>query len=286
MKGLLAILLIACAAAAANAAPVVLDLSHSHTVDDLKRSGLRVTEIAGGLHGQAYSLQNQEVEIRLPAGRSIIQNIVLGTIDTKEDKLTDLFMFGEVMPHNQALQVATLFHQSFGLPLNQLSTWDIQNKQKIRDGEPYSISANLNFYPRIGVAIKPSMNGLYPWVISFSLSWEWDKQRDWNEERAWRELPPPAIAAISLNPPSGQKYERRDAFKETLAEQAKFEKELAAKGATSTPTATQSNLTKATPDSSPVVQAEPSKSTPWTWIIAAILLLAVAGGVIFKLLRK
>jgi len=286
MKVFLTILLFAGAGTAVNAVPVVLDLSRSHTVDGMKRSGLRVTEIAGGLHGQAYSFQNQEVEIRLPGGRSIIQNIVLGTIDTKEGKLTDLFTFGEVMPYDQALQVAALFHQSFRLPINQLSTWDIQNKQKIRDGEPYSISANLNFYPRIGIAIKPSMNGLYPWVISFSLSWEWDKQRDWNEERAWRELPSPAIAVISLNPPSGQKYERRDAFKETLAEQAKFEKELAAKGATSKPEATQSNATKATPDSSSVVQVEPSKSTPWPWIIGAILLLAVACGVIFKLLRK
>jgi hypothetical protein len=281
MKSYFAMLLIACAGLAANAAPVVVDLSRSHTVDDLKRSGLRITKIAGGLHGQAYSFQNQEVVIRLPAGRSITQNVVLGTIDTKEDELTDLFMYGEVMPHDQALQVATLFHQSFGLPLHQLGNWGAQNKQKIRDGEPYSISANMNFYPRTGIAIKPSMNGLYPWVISFSLSWEWDKQRDWNEERASRELPPPTTASLSLNPPSGQKYERRDAYKETLEAQAQFEKELAAKGPAPAPTMTPSSPAPiSTPKSSPVGQSEPQQSTTWPWIIGAILLLAVVGGIL------
>ena len=37
---------------------------------------------------------------------------------------------------------------------------------------------------------------------------------------------------------------------------------------------------------SPAVEAEPSKSTPWSWIIGAILFLAVVGGVLFKFLRK
>ncbi len=40
------------------------------------------------------------------------------------------------------------------------------------------------------------------------------------------------------------------------------------------------------PDSSPVAQTERSESTPWPWIIGAILLLAVAGGILFKLRRK
>lgn len=39
-------------------------------------------------------------------------------------------------------------------------------------------------------------------------------------------------------------------------------------------------------ESFPVVQTEPSKTTPWPWIVVPILLLAVAGGVLFKCLRK
>lgn len=42
----------------------------------------------------------------------------------------------------------------------------------------------------------------------------------------------------------------------------------------------------ATPKPSPVVQAEPSKSPPWPWIVGAILLLAVAGGILLKLRGK
>jgi len=37
---------------------------------------------------------------------------------------------------------------------------------------------------------------------------------------------------------------------------------------------------------SSALQAEPPKSTPWSWIVGAILLLTVAGGVLFKFRRK
>jgi hypothetical protein len=45
-------------------------------------------------------------------------------------------------------------------------------------------------------------------------------------------------------------------------------------------------LESSDPRSSPAVEAEPSKSTPWPWIIGAILLLAAAGGILFKFRRK
>jgi hypothetical protein len=277
----------ACFVIMAKAAPAVLDLSRSHSVEELKRSNLRVKEIAGGLHGQAYSFENQEVEIRLPGGRTIIQTVVLGTIDTRDGSLTDLYMYGNVMPQDQAVQVAEMFIKTFALSPGSLNQWEAQNRGKARNGEPFSISANLNFYPRTGIGIKPSMNGLYPWVVSLSLSWNWDKQRVWNEDRVWRELPPPTATAISLDPPSGQTYERREAYKESLEEQAKFEKELAAKGQAPAATATPSaSAPTASPKPSPVVQAEPSKSLPWTWIIGAILFLAVMGGILLKLRRK
>lgn len=50
------------------------------------------------------------------------------------------------------------------------------------------------------------------------------------------------------------------------------------------PTATPVQQSELAP--SPSSTAAESKSTPWSWIIGAILLLAVAGGVLFKLLRK
>ena len=46
------------------------------------------------------------------------------------------------------------------------------------------------------------------------------------------------------------------------------------------------SLESSDPRPSPAVKAEPSKSTPWPWIIGAILLLAVVGGIFLKLRRK
>ena len=170
MKGIVALLVITLAAGgSANAAPVVLDLSRSHSVEDLKRSGLRIKEIAGGLHGQAYSFQNQEVEIRLPAGRSITQTMVLGTIDTRDGKLRQLSMYGGVMPLEQAAQVARMFLQSVGLPLNELDIWKQRNLNRGLSSDGFSASPILKYYPVIGIAVTSSQNKLYPWVVRFEI---------------------------------------------------------------------------------------------------------------------
>jgi hypothetical protein len=50
--------------------------------------------------------------------------------------------------------------------------------------------------------------------------------------------------------------------------------------------ATPNHLPKSGTSPLPVVQAEPSKSSPWPWIIGAILVLAIAGGILLKLRRK
>jgi hypothetical protein len=53
-----------------------------------------------------------------------------------------------------------------------------------------------------------------------------------------------------------------------------------------TPTKSPPTPTMSTSNISPVVQTESSKSRLWPWIIGAILLLAVLGGILFKLRRK
>jgi len=204
-----------CFAVIVDAAPVILDLSRTHSVEDLRRSGLIITEINGGLHGQAYLFENQEVEILLPAGRRIRQKMVLGIIDTKDGKLTRLKVNGEVMPHDQAVQVMRLFHESFDLPVAPFDAWEARNRGKIRNAEPFSCSANRKSYPIVSLGVDVSMNGLYPWVIGLLISWDGKELWDRNEERAWRELPPPSVAVISLNPPSGLEYDRADAYVRT-----------------------------------------------------------------------
>lgn len=52
------------------------------------------------------------------------------------------------------------------------------------------------------------------------------------------------------------------------------------------PTARPMQLPKTSPPDTPSQSVEETKSTPWPWIIGAILLLVVAGGILLKLLRK
>lgn len=272
---------------AALASPNVLDLSKSHSVNDLKRSGLVLKELAGGSGGRDFSFKNQEVIILLPGGRSIQQWVELGIIDTETDLLTRLSITGGVMPQEQAFQVAKLFLQNFNLPMAGLDEWNKRNQNNDFRGDGFGATSGWGYYPRISLAIDRSVNKLYPWVVRCEMEWGRREQRDWNEERVWRELPPPTVAAISLNPPSGQKYERRDAYKESLEEQAKFEKDLASKDQALSPTAMPSpSLTNPPPEPSPIVPSESPKSYPWSWIIGAILFVALIGGVLIKLLRK
>lgn len=288
MKGvLLRILVVVCIELNAAAVPVVLDLSRSHQLEDLKKSSLVIKAIAGGAGREDFSFENQEVEIHLPGGRIVRQAVVLGIVDSKKGLLTKLSITGGAMPQEQAFQIARLFQQSFDLPLDELNDWKKRNEGLELSSDRYGVSALLKYYPVVSLSIDGSINRLYPWVIRFEIEWGWKEHRDWNEERVLRELPAPALASISLNPPSGLKYDRREAYKEALEAQAKFEQELAAKGRASTPETNSSPASpKATPKPSPAVDAEPQNFLPWPWIIAILLFLAIVSGFMFKFLRK
>jgi hypothetical protein len=101
--------------------------------------------------------------------------------------------------------------------------------------------------------------------------------------------PPPGYENVSMEPPPCDPNQKPFPNPEYSFENMvkRVEAAKAAEGRSSTPTMTPSAPDPTTtPKHSPVVQAEPSKSFPWPWIIGAILLLAVAGGILFKFLRK
>lgn len=260
-------------------APIILDFRKSHTVQDFKDSGLQIQEIRGGLEGQAYVFQNQEVEVLLPVNRLIRQSVVLGTVDTREGVLTEFDIYGDVMPHDQAAAVGRSFLESFGLPTDKFESWIVDNQKGGRDGKVFSVSANLVYYPRVSFAVRPSMNGLYPWVTKLLLSWNWDKQRDWNEERAWKELPLPApgYEAVSLNPPSGLKYDRKEAYKEIIAESEALQKKVKSDPlvASGTSAAVIEPSDKAIPEVPPAPPTVQEKGISW-WTIGGGVALVVA----------
>jgi hypothetical protein len=101
--------------------------------------------------------------------------------------------------------------------------------------------------------------------------------------------PPPGYEHMSMEPPRPDPNQKPFPNPEYSFENMvkRVEAAKAAEGQSSTPTTTPSaSAPTPMPKASPVVQADQPKSFPWPWIIGAILVLAVVGGVLFKFLRK
>jgi hypothetical protein len=99
--------------------------------------------------------------------------------------------------------------------------------------------------------------------------------------------PPPGYEHMSMEPPAtnpSKPFPNPEYSFENMVKRVEAAK--AAEGRASTPTMTPSApAPTVTPKPSPVIQVESPKSL-WPWIIGAILLLAVVGGILFKFLRK
>lgn len=263
-------------------ASFVLDLSHSHTIEDLRKSGLPIREIAGGGDVRSYLFSSQEVEVMLPGGKRISQSVELGVVDTRDGKVLRLFTKGAAMPHEQAVEVARGFHAGFGLPVSALEKWDVQIRAGTRGMEGYSVSPLQGYYPLVSVAFNSSLNGLYPWVICFEADWGWREQVGWDEARAWRELSFSPSAGISLNPPSGLKYDRRDAYQAVLKAQADYEKKVAQRQGVGA--SAEKRDAKQETDASPVHSDRESPGA-YLWAFPAIVVL-IAGGLFVKRLSR
>ena len=199
-------------------------------MDDVLESELNLREISGGAGERNFTFKNQNIKVLLPNGRSITQQVKLGVIDTENQLITRFSFTGTVMPQEQAFKIATMFHKSFNIPLEELNEWNLENKENQFIRRAFGATSGWGFYPRASMAIESSVNKLYPCVVRCLIEWERKEQDDWSEARVWNELPPPEIPEISLNPPSALTYDRRDAYKEALEEQAEYERELAEQG--------------------------------------------------------
>lgn len=215
-----------------TAEPLLLDLSRHHNLDEILDSKLDVREIPSIPGRRQFSFKNQEIQILLPGGRSINQYVELGVIDAEKGLLRRISITGRVMPQAQAFHVATNFHESFNIPTDKLKAWSSENKDNAISRRAFGTTAGWDYYPRTSLAVESSGNKLYPWVIRCLIEWGRNEQEEWSEERVWEELSPPAKPKISLNPPSGLTYDRKDAYKEIREEQEAYERELAEQGIT------------------------------------------------------
>ena len=238
LRRLCTILAVLVAAIGLEAAPAVLDFSRSHTMEDVRRSGLRFKRLSDFGHSVAYVYEeDRDVIVLLPGGRKISQRITIAQIDEKDGILTRLDLCGGVMPQDQAYRVAGVFCDSFSLSREKLESWYQRNLGQQYSVERLGLSPNGSYYPRVTLGVKAGYSKLYPWCITLLLSWNWEKHQGWDEGRASREFSSPVIPEISLNPPSGLKYDIADDFRpfvESLNadfDQAKKTKSAQAQGA-------------------------------------------------------
>lgn len=277
IRCLIGSLLLLLSASGLDAAPAVLDFSRSHTIEDVRRSGLKIKLLTGykGSHLAYVFEEETDVVVILPGGRKIIQKITIAHIDEVDGVLTLLSLHGGVMPQDQAYQVAGTFCDSFNLSHDKLEVWYQLNLGKQYDTTVLNLYADDKYYPAVDLEIFPGFSTNYPWSIRFHIEWNWSKQRGRNEEQTWREFPAPAIPEISLNPPSGLKYDRADDFKPYIASlEAAFGQSQKAKVQGSGYTG---GTTAPPGDVAPKAPADPVDRGDrwWFWISGAVLLLAV-----------
>lgn len=214
----------------------------------------------------------------LPGGRKISQKITIALIDVKDGILTHLDLRGGVMPQDQAYEVAGNFCDSFNLPREKLESWYQRNLGQQYSVDRLGLSPNASYYPRVTLGVSAGYSKLYPWCVSLLVTWNWNVHRGWDEGRAWREFPEPSIPEISLNPPSGLKYDVADDFKPYIARmEAAFGQSKKAKKTQVQGSGYNGGTT--TPPGAAVPKAPADPLHPggrwWLWIGGAVLLLAV-----------
>jgi hypothetical protein len=214
MRLLIRIIMVVVAADRLEADPAVLDFSRSHTIQDVRRSGLNFKRLSDLGHSVAYVYEeDSDIIVLLPGGRKVSQRISIAHLKEKDGILTHLALHSGVMPQDQAYQVAGTFCDSFNLSHDKLEAWYQLNFGKKYDNKPVNIYADDKYYPAVDLELLPSFSTTYPWSIRFHIQWNWTEHRGKDEEQTWREFPSTVMPEISLNPPSGLKYDRADDFK-------------------------------------------------------------------------
>lgn len=290
MRPLLRMLLAFILAAKLVAAPAVLDFSRSHTIEDVRRSDLNFKRLSDLGHSVAYVYEeDRDIVVLLPGGRKISQRITIAHLKEKDGILTHLALHSGVMPQDQAYQVAGTFCDSFNLNHDKLEAWYQLNFGKKYDNKPLNISAEDKYYPAVDLELFPSFSTTYPWSIRFHIEWNWSKHRGKDEEYTWREFPAPAIPEISLNPPSGLKYDRADALNPLLSALSAAEVALA-KNAKATQ-AQGSGFGGTVDPPGAAVQKIPAAPVDsgvswWIWVLGGVVLFLVALWLIWCVCRK
>jgi hypothetical protein len=289
IRYLIGSLLLLLSASGLDAAPAVLDFSRSHTIEDVRRSGLNFKRLSDLGHSVAYVYEeDRDIVVLLPGGRKISQRITIAHLKEKDGILTHLALHSGVMPQDQAYQVAGTFCDSFNLSHDELEAWYQLNFGKKYDNKDIYLGSDNSYYPGVTLKAAPSFSTTYPWSIRLLIKWNWNGHRGKDEEYTWLEFPTPAIPEISLNPPSGLKYDLADDFKPYIASlEAAFGQSKKVKGAPSQISVPGKTVVP------PVTAVSKNPTAPvdsgvswWIWVLGGVVLVLVALWLIWRAYRK
>lgn len=194
----------------------VLDLSQSHDVGQLTNSHLLYVEQQGKAIGRAFSMEKQNVLVKIPGGRSFQKKIELGNIKSENGKLLTFGFNGLAMPLDEVYVAAKKAHISLGIPQERLDKWYAESKQKGRNANSFSNGTKGDFYPSVTIQIHSTMNPKYPWFIRLTMGWNITRKSKGKDEAwGWKNNPaaPDGYAHVSLDAPSGKIYDRKDAYR-------------------------------------------------------------------------
>jgi hypothetical protein len=264
---------------------VRIDFAKSHTFESVASSGLHFEESPETKDSQGrrtFILSPQKLLIELPGGLQLQQSITHGSFTAQGDLLRTFECYGDVLPVEEAAQVARNIHVPLKLDNKKLEDWLEIAKRVDQRPKAFITGPALDFYPMMTIEILRSLNAKYPVFIGLGLGWNLrEKEKDRTE--AWGMVnnarPAAGSRLITLDAPSGKTYGRDEYYVEM---KRKEEMERAAK--TRSPDrpdkVVEASIAPAQPD-------DGSKSNGpgiQLWII--LLALLIVGGIIVKKAKR
>lgn len=283
MKYCLAYLvLLSCALKCVGQIPLI-DFSEDNSVERIIESGIEYTIFEG--RNRFIRIEDQDVKIRFPGGRAYELRVDRGSFDLNDqNRIVSSRLITELMPTQEAGELMRIFKRSFAARTSDVDRWfsDVQeekHKQPLKfDNMGYGTGIGEH-YPKIQLISKRSQNPTYEWNFVLNLEWHsGDYPEGWNEEKAavHNPKPPSGYEVVSLNPPSGRFYSRKEGFEIAYGIDLDQQSEADTEGesehqAVETEADKPRNVTDTKESEEPAEQS----SKWWLWLIGGLLLVSV-----------
>lgn len=262
----------------------VIDLSKDHSIERVKESGAEYKVFESRI--KFIRITKQDLIIRLPGGRSYSMRVDRSRYSYDDEGIiTSASFYTEVMPTEEAAELMRIFKRSFSYSTTDVDRW-LADVDAGKDSFPFKFkdmgygTAIGENYPKIQFLSKSSANPIYKWNFALNLEWhDRDYPEGWNETQAaiQNPKPPAGYEVVSLNPPSGRFYSRKEGLE--IAYDIDLDKKPEVNAEPSKANRPEPTIEETTK----IVTAEPKEETIqkhanwWLWLIGAVI---VVGGIV------